>query len=138
MIAAGGSITARAELNVDEFLEQAREYEGQGGIDAMLKVVNFLDMSHPFHTIRAAEIARWEGSRDYHQILQGVYRTRGDKPSSRRLAADLRDGAEYYARGARDAVAGVAEEARQKVQEVRDAARQAADRVGTQRVKSKD
>lgn len=62
------------EMNVDAFLKQAEEYESAGDLrDSVLKILNVLPRSHPFTTVRAAELKKWEASRDYQRIMDGHY-----------------------------------------------------------------
>lgn len=67
------------EMNVDSFLAQAEEYESGGDLrDSVLKIMNVLPRSHPFTTVRAAELKKWEASRDYQRIMEGHYDKRED------------------------------------------------------------
>ena len=62
------------EMNVDAFLEQAEEYEAGGDLrDSVLKILNVLPRTHPFTTVRAAELKKWAESRDYQRIMDGHY-----------------------------------------------------------------
>jgi hypothetical protein len=66
-------------MNVDAFLEQAEEYESGGDLrDSVLKILNVLPRSHPFTTVRAAELKKWAASRDYQRIMDGHYTRRGE------------------------------------------------------------
>ncbi|NEE50156.1 M48 family metalloprotease, partial [Streptomyces sp. SID8455] len=48
------------EMNVDAFLAQADEYEKGGDLrDSVLKILNVLPRTHPFTTVRAAELKKW-------------------------------------------------------------------------------
>jgi Zn-dependent protease with chaperone function len=101
-LAGGGSI---AEMNLDAFMVQAKEYE-QGGdaMDTVYKVLNTLGATHPFHTLRAAELQRWVEGGDYDRILRGEYPRRGADDEQRPLAEDLGAAGKYYADQARDVV----------------------------------
>jgi len=101
-LAGGGSI---AEMNLDAFMVQAKEYE-QGGdaMDTVYKVLNTLGATHPFHTLRAAELQRWVEGGDYDRILRGEYPRRGAADDQRPLAEDLSAAGKYYADQARDVV----------------------------------
>ena len=67
------------EMNVDSFLAQAEEYESGGDLrDSVLKIMNVLPRSHPFTTVRAAELKKWAESRDYQRIMDGHYDRRED------------------------------------------------------------
>ncbi|MFF2525532.1 M48 family metallopeptidase [Streptomyces liangshanensis] len=85
------------EMNVDAFLEQAEEYEAGGDLrDSVLKILNVLPRTHPFTTVRAAELKKWAESRDYQRILDGHYpRREEDKDTS--VADSFRDSASHYA-----------------------------------------
>ena len=101
-LAGGGTI---AEMNLDAFMIQAKEYE-QGGdaMDTVYKVLNTLGATHPFHTLRAAELQRWVEGGDYDRILRGEYPRRGAEDDRRPLAEDLGAAGKYYADQARDVV----------------------------------
>lgn len=101
-LAGGGAI---AEMNLDAFMVQAKEYE-QGGdaMDTVYKVLNTLGATHPFHTLRAAELQRWVEGGDYDRILRGEYPRRGAADDQRPLAEDLSAAGKYYADQARDVV----------------------------------
>ncbi|MGW6241361.1 M48 family metallopeptidase [Streptomyces sp. NPDC055037] len=93
------------EMNVDAFLEQAAEYEAGGDLrDSVLKILNVLPRTHPFTTVRAAELKKWAESRDYQRIMDGHYpRRQDDKDTS--VTDSFRDSAAHYAdtvRGSKD------------------------------------
>ncbi|GGZ27474.1 peptidase M48 [Streptomyces inusitatus] len=85
------------EMNVDAFLEQAEEYEAGGDLrDSVLKILNVLPRSHPFTTVRAAELKKWAESRDYQRIMDGHYPRRSeDRDTS--VTDSLRESASHYA-----------------------------------------
>jgi Zn-dependent protease with chaperone function len=85
------------EMNVDAFLEQADEYEAGGDLrDSVLKILNVLPRSHPFTTVRAAELKKWAASRDYQRLMDGHYPRRSeDKDTS--VRDSFRDSANHYA-----------------------------------------
>ncbi|GAA2088977.1 M48 family metallopeptidase [Streptomyces albiaxialis] len=85
------------EMNVDSFLAQAEEYESGGDLrDSVLKIMNVLPRSHPFTTVRAAELKKWEASRDYQRIMDGHYAKReNDKETS--VSDSFRESASHYA-----------------------------------------
>ncbi len=67
------------EMNVDAFLRQAEEYEAGGDLrDSVLKIMNVLPRSHPFTTVRAAELRKWAATREYQRIMDGHYDRRED------------------------------------------------------------
>lgn len=84
------------EMNVDAFLKQAEEYEAGGDLrDSVLKIMNVLPRSHPFTTVRAAELRKWATSRDYQRIMDGHYDRRSeDKESS--VSDSFRQSASHY------------------------------------------
>ena len=98
------------------------------------------DRSHPFHTLRAAELNRWGSSPEYAKILAGDYRRRSeDQPGS--YGSDLNEAASYYAgaalegaREVKDMAVNIAQEttnyAKRAATEASEAARQAVDRLG--------
>lgn len=109
-LAGGGDLK---EMNLDAFMVQAREYEEAGdAMDTLYKVLNTLGMTHPYHTLRAAELQRWVGDGDYDRILRGEYPKRGSDEDRRPLADDLGAAGRYYADQARGTVESVAEVAR--------------------------
>ncbi|WNI15469.1 M48 family metallopeptidase [Actinacidiphila sp. ITFR-21] len=85
------------EMNVDAFLRQADEYEAAGDLrDSVLKILNVLPRSHPFTTVRAAELRRWAASRDYQRLMDGHYPRRSeDKDAS--VGETLKESAQHYA-----------------------------------------
>jgi hypothetical protein len=84
-------------MNVDAFLEQAEEYESGGDLrDSVLKILNVLPRSHPFATIRAAELKKWAESRDYQRIMDGHYPRRSEDKDTR-VSDSFRESAASYA-----------------------------------------
>ncbi|MFI1174738.1 M48 family metallopeptidase [Streptomyces melanogenes] len=85
------------EMNVDAFLEQAEEYEAGGDLrDSVLKILNVLPRSHPFTTVRAAELKKWAATRDYQRIMDGHYpRREEDRDTS--VSDSFRESAASYA-----------------------------------------
>jgi Zn-dependent protease with chaperone function len=85
------------EMNVDAFLKQADEYEAAGDLrDSVLKILNVLPRSHPFTTVRAAELRRWAGTREYQRLMDGHYpRRTADKDAS--VSDAFKDSASHYA-----------------------------------------
>ncbi|MEU2544406.1 M48 family metallopeptidase [Streptomyces roseolus] len=90
------------EMNVDAFLAQADEYEKAGDLrDSVLKILNVLPRSHPFTTVRAAELKKWSESRDYQRLMDGHYPKRSeDKDTS--VTDSFRESAGHYAQTVRD------------------------------------
>ncbi|WP_431044489.1 M48 family metalloprotease [Streptomyces sp. P1-3] len=93
------------EMNVDAFLEQAEEYESSGDLrDSVLKIMNVLPRSHPFTTVRAAELRKWAAGRDYQRIMDGHYPRRADDPETS-VSESFKESASHYAatvRGSKD------------------------------------
>ena len=123
-LAGGGPVD---QMNLDAFMVQAKEYEAEGGpIDAIYKILNTLGMTHPFHTLRAAELQRWIDGGTYERILKGEYTQRGAEEKDRPLTSDLGEAARHYA-----------QEAKETVTQVTDAAKRAA-AAFTDALKGKD
>ena len=102
-----------AQMDLDTFLEQSKEYEQSGGpLDAIYKILNTLGASHPFNTLRAAELQRWVEGGTYEKIMGGEYPRRGDVRSDRSYSDDVSDAASHYAREARDVAADVVDAAK--------------------------
>jgi Zn-dependent protease with chaperone function len=112
-LAGGGNM---AEMNLDAFMEQAREYEEMGGpVDAIYKILNMLGMTHPFHTLRAAELQNWIDNGFYERMLGGEYTHRGAEEKERPITADIGEAAKHYA-----------DEAKQTMSQMTEAAKRAA------------
>lgn len=85
------------EMNVDAFLAQADEYEKGGDLrDSVLKILNLLPRSHPFTTVRAAELKKWSESRDHQRIMDGHY-PRRDEDKDTSVTDSFRQSAAHYA-----------------------------------------
>ena len=83
-------------------MEQAETYETQGDLaDRVFQVINTAFKTHPFGTVRAAELQRWVRSGKYDAILNGDYPRRGDPGQP--LSEDYVDAAGYYGNQAREA-----------------------------------
>ncbi|MEU5101600.1 M48 family metallopeptidase [Streptomyces sp. NPDC021354] len=93
------------EMNVDAFLEQAEEYEAGGDLrDSVLKILNMLPRTHPFTTVRAAELKKWAATRDYQRIMDGHY-PRRDEDKNTSISDSFKESANHYAesvRGSKD------------------------------------
>ncbi|MFE2150810.1 M48 family metallopeptidase [Streptomyces lavendulae] len=93
------------EMNVDAFLAQAEEYEAGGDLrDSVLKILNMLPRTHPFTTVRAAELKKWSQNRDYQRIMDGHY-PRREKDKDTSVTDSFRQSASHYAdsvRGSKD------------------------------------
>jgi hypothetical protein len=115
---AGGGRTS--EMSLDAFMAQAREYtQGGGPFDAIYRVLNTVDLNHPFSTMRAAELDRWITAGHFDTIVvSGEYTHRGSESKERRFSQDLFEAAAYYQR-----------EARETAEQVFDAAKKAGEAI---------
>ena len=114
------------QMNVDAFMQQAHEYAASGeGLDVVYKVLSTLALTHPMHTVRAAELQRWVTSGEYDRILRGEYPRRGPETTERPLKDDLTAAGNYYAGEARELATQVADAARRAAERARDAFRNA-------------
>jgi Zn-dependent protease with chaperone function/RNA polymerase subunit RPABC4/transcription elongation factor Spt4 len=77
---AGGSQKILPEINLEEVLQQAEEYDeaGEGLVEQIIKVNTMLVQTHPFPIVRAKEIMEWGVSEQYQSILQGDYIRQSD------------------------------------------------------------
>ncbi len=92
-------------LRVEEFIHQAEQYETGGNAwDMVLKLMNTVMRTHPMHTVRAAELLRWQRSGEYDTILTGTYLRRGQSDSDQPLSEDYVDAAGYYGQKTRETV----------------------------------
>ena len=116
----------RGQLNVDAFMQQAHEYATSGeGLDVVYKLLSTLALTHPMHTVRAAELQRWVSSGEYDRILRGEYVRRGSETSDRPLRDDMAAAGSYYAGEARELASQVADAAKRAAERARDAFRNA-------------
>jgi Zn-dependent protease with chaperone function len=107
------------QLNVEAFMQQAHEYVNSSeGLDVVYKLLSTLALTHPMHTVRAAELQRWVAGGEYDRILRGEYVRRGTEASERPLRGDMAAAGSYYAAEARELAGHLA-----------DAAKRAADRA---------
>jgi Zn-dependent protease with chaperone function len=114
------------QLNVDAFVQQAHEYAASGeGLDVVYKILSTLALTHPMHTVRAAELQRWVSSGAYDRILRGEYARRGPETTDRPLGDDLSAAGTYYAAEAREIASHVADAAKRAAERARDAFRNA-------------
>ena len=114
------------QLNVDAFMQQAHEYAAAGeGLDVVYKVLSTLALTHPMHTVRAAELQRWVSAGEYDRILRGEYVRRGAEQSERPFRDDLAAAGSYYAEEARDLATQVAGAAKRAAERAREAFRNA-------------
>ena len=127
---AGGVPGQASQLNLDAYMEQAKEYaEGGGPLDTIYKILNTLDLDHPFSSIRAAELQKWIDAGDYDKIVvDGDYVHRGTEQEERPLTEDLGDAAGYYGREVKETVGQVVDAAKKVGQAFTDAVRDATKR----------
>jgi Zn-dependent protease with chaperone function len=124
-MAGGGRGGAFAgQLNVDAFMQQAHEYaEGGEGLDVVYKLLSTLALTHPMHTVRAAELQRWVAGGEYDRILRGEYVRRGVEEQVRPLNEHLGEAGSYYAAEAREFAGQMADAARRAAERAREAFR---------------
>lgn len=114
------------QLNLDAFAAQANEYLATNeGLDVVYKIINTLALTHPMHTIRAAELQRWVASGEYDRIVGGEYVRRGGEAASRPLRDDVAAAGSYYASEALDFASHVADTARRTAERAIEALRAA-------------
>jgi hypothetical protein len=80
-MAGGGRGPAfEGQLDVEAFMRQAHEYANSSeGLDVVYKLLSTLALTHPMHTVRAAELQRWVRSGEYDRIASGEYVRRGQE-----------------------------------------------------------
>jgi Zn-dependent protease with chaperone function len=114
------------QLNVDAFMQQAHEYASSSeGLDVVYKLLSTLALTHPMHTVRAAELQRWVASGEYDRILRGEYVRRGAEAGERPLRDDMAAAGSYYAGEARELAGHLADAARRAADKAREAFRNA-------------
>jgi Zn-dependent protease with chaperone function len=98
-----GGRTIGDSIDLDAYLVQAAEYDVGGTTwDNVLKALNTALREHPFHTVRVAELQRWQQSGAYDRIVAGDYIRRGSE-QERPLREDMREAGDYYAQQAKAA-----------------------------------
>ncbi|MEJ2503848.1 MAG: M48 family metallopeptidase [Gemmatimonadota bacterium] len=113
---AGGGRAEETDLNA--FLEQADEYRGDSDLaDVVFKILNLLGTTHPFHTLRAAELRDWIEAGDYDRILRGEYQRRGAPRQP--YVEDLKRASRSYQEGAKEIFDQVAVGARDAADRIR-------------------
>jgi len=118
-MAGGGDMK---EMDLDAFLVQAKEYEETGGaIDRIFKILNTLEQSHPFNTLRAAELERWIAAGSYEKVLAGEYTRRGPEAEQRPIDKDIDDARDHYMNEAKAVVNDVVDTAKRAAQAFSDA-----------------
>lgn len=126
-MAGGGRGTGFAgQLDVEAFMRQAHEYASSSeGLDVIYKLLSTLALTHPMHTVRAAELQKWVATGEYDRILRGEYTRRGTEAKERPLKDDMAAAGAYYAGEARELATQVTEAARRAAASAREAFRNA-------------
>lgn len=92
-LASGGRLE---DLDATAFLAQAAEYDkGEDLRDSFLKLLLTELQSHPFLTIRAAELRHWVDAGEYAQILGGDY-ARREHDADAKLSEEAKAAADSY------------------------------------------
>lgn len=101
-LASGAGARIARELDLDQFMAQARQFElDEGGrLDRFWRAVLENDRSHPWPVVRAHELDRWVRTGDYRKILDGQYQ--------RRARSVIADGERPPVDGPGDATEGMA------------------------------
>jgi hypothetical protein len=121
-LAGGGDVK---EMDLEAFMRQAEEYRARGGaLDTVHKILNTLGATHPFHTLRAAELKDWIDQGAYREILDGKYIKRGFEERQRPLADELAAAAAHYGSEAKKTVGQVADAARRAAKAFTEAFRE--------------
>ncbi|HEY7637469.1 MAG TPA: M48 family metallopeptidase [Gemmatimonadales bacterium] len=114
------------QLNIEAFMQQAHEYASTSeGLDVVYKILSTLALTHPMHTVRAAELQRWVATGEYDRILRGEYVRRGTETKDRPLSEDFAAAGSYYANEARELATHVADAAKRAAEKAREAFRNA-------------
>ena len=91
---AGGGKTD--QMDVDEFVRQTEDYEKDGNLlDSMVKILNLLWRTHPFHVLRLAELKRWVDKGGYQTVLAGEY-PRRETDDGVSIYEEVKTGADSY------------------------------------------
>src|SRR5712692_3053589 len=110
------------EMDLNAFLVQAKEFEeSSGALDRVFKLLGVLLRSHPFNTLRAAELQRWIESGAYGRILDGEYTRRGRDAEERPLEPDIDEARDHYMKEAKAVVDDVVDTAKRAAQAFADA-----------------
>ena len=126
MAGGGRGESFAGQMNVEAFMQQAHEYASSGeGLDVVYKLLSTLALTHPMHTVRAAELQRWVAAGEYDRILRGEYVRRGTEQQERPLRDDLAAAGTYYAGEARDLASQMADAAKRAASRAREAFRNA-------------
>jgi len=73
---AGGPIDITKNVNIEEFIKQADDYEAldQNKWDKLLQNIAIMNATHPFAAIRVREILKWGKTEQYQRIVTGMKR----------------------------------------------------------------
>lgn len=83
------------EMNLGEFIQQAKEYNSADSLtDNLHKLLNLLQQTHPFPVIRVLELINWVSSGEYENILRGDY-----KFKDKSFYEDAKEAANAYKEG---------------------------------------
>jgi Zn-dependent protease with chaperone function len=122
MAGGGRGAAFEGQLDVEAFMRQAHEYANSSeGLDVVYKLLSTLALTHPMHTVRAAELQKWVATGEYERILRGEYTRRGSEAKERPVKDDLAAAGSYYAGEARELATQMAEVARRAAASARDA-----------------
>jgi Zn-dependent protease with chaperone function len=125
----GGASTK--QMNLDEFIRQAEDYESGGDkLDSVYKILNLIGKRHPFPVLRLAEMKKWVEEGEYEDILAGQYEERGKKgrakvynefaDSAKSYKESISDSGDPLVRFFRDVGKNVAEKGTEWFQKLRD------------------
>src|SRR5438309_803048 len=84
---------------------------------------NVLGRSHPFNTVRAAELQRWIAQGHYERILAGEYTRRGPEAEGRPIDKDIDEARDHYMKEAKAVVEDVVDTAKRAAQAFAEALR---------------
>ncbi|NED97490.1 M48 family metallopeptidase [Phytoactinopolyspora alkaliphila] len=91
---AGGS--RLAEMDIEAFLQQAREYDAaEDARDGLLKLLSLMGRTHPHAVVRLAELDHWASSGEYSRILAGDYARRSDDANAS-ISQEAKNAAKSY------------------------------------------
>ena len=83
------------EMDLNEFIKQAEEYDASGDIlDGLYKILNVLNQSHPFPVLRVQAIQRWVADGEYEKIKGGEYPKRTEAEED--VANDFSEASKAY------------------------------------------
>jgi Zn-dependent protease with chaperone function len=118
-MAGGGDMT---QMDLNAFLVQAKEYEETGGaLDRIFQILNTLGRTHPFNTLRAAELQRWIEAGHFERIVDGEYTRRGPDADNRPIEKDIDEARDHYMKEAKAVVNDVVDSAKRAAQAFSDA-----------------